>query len=296
MPAWLLWTFAALLSWGVWAVLSKLLGDALSPELSQVISTLGLVPLLVPLAIARDAPIRLVSRKGLLWAFLGGIISSIGNIFYYAALSGGAKAAAVVPLTALYPVVTIVMAAGLLRERLNRIQITGLVLSVAAIWLFNIQDEKGVFSGAVLHALPPILLWGISGLLQKLATNHVPAKSAALIYLAAFLPIALLLAAREPWPTVITTRTWELALALGFFLGFGNLAVLAAFARGGKASIIAPLGSLYPMVSVPIAVFVLGETVVRREWLGIVMALTSVVALAMETQPAVESTSPPLPI
>jgi len=50
MPAWLTWTFVALLSWGFWAVLSKLLGDALTPEQSQALSTLGILPILLPLA------------------------------------------------------------------------------------------------------------------------------------------------------------------------------------------------------------------------------------------------------
>lgn len=292
MAPWLLWTFAALLSWGVWAVLSKVLGDALSAELSQAISTLGLLPLLVPLAFSKESSIRTAPRTGIAWAFLGGIISSLGNIAYYAALSGGAKAAAVVPLTALYPVVTIITAALLLRERLNRVQQMGLALSFAAIWLFNIQSEDGLISPAVLLALPPILLWGVSGFLQKLATNHLPARTAALVYLSAFLPVAVFLAIRETWPTTIAVRTWALALALGFFLGFGNLAVLTAFARGGKASVIAPLGSLYPTVSVPIAVLALGESVGRREVFGILFALASVVALAMETPAAATSASP----
>ncbi|MBK7997754.1 MAG: DMT family transporter [Verrucomicrobia bacterium] len=293
MSPWLLWTFAALLSWGVWAILSKLLGDALSPELSQAVSTLGLLPILVPLALSKEAPFRQAPRTGMLWAFLGGIVSSLGNIAYYAALSRGAKAAAVVPLTALYPVVTIITAALLLRERLNRVQQIGLALSFAAIWLFNIQSEDGLVSPAILLALPPIVLWGVSGFLQKLATNHLPARTAALVYLSAFLPVAVFLAVRETWPVSISTRTWTLALALGFFLGFGNLAVLTAFARGGKASVIAPLGSLYPIVSVPIAVLALGETVGRREVFGILFALASVVALAMET-PATAAASSPL--
>jgi len=293
MSPWLLWTFAALLSWGVWAILSKLLGDALSPELSQAVSTLGLLPILVPLALSKEAPFRHAPRTGMLWAFLGGIVSSLGNIAYYAALSRGAKAAAVVPLTALYPVVTIITAALLLRERLNRVQQIGLALSFAAIWLFNIQSEDGLVSPAILLALPPIVLWGVSGFLQKLATNHLPARTAALVYLSAFLPVAVFLAVRETWPVSISTRTWTLALALGFFLGFGNLAVLTAFARGGKASVIAPLGSLYPIVSVPIAVLALGETVGRREVFGILFALASVVALAMET-PATAAASSPL--
>lgn len=292
MSPWLLWTFAALLSWGVWAVLSKVLGDALSAELSQAISTLGLLPLLLPLALSKETSIRTAPGIGIAWAFLGGIVSSLGNIAYYAALSGGAKAAAVVPLTALYPVVTILTAAVVLRERLNWIQSLGLLLSFVAIWLFNIQDEGSLLSRHVLLALPPIVLWGVSGFLQKLATNHLPARTAALIYLSAFLPVAVFLALRETWPTTISARTWALALALGFFLGFGNLAVLTAFARGGKASVIAPLGSLYPVVSVPIAVLVLGESVGRREAIGILFALISVVALAMETPTSATLPSP----
>lgn len=292
MSPWILWTFAALLSWGIWAVLSKALGDALSAELSQAISTLGLLPLLIPLAFSTETAVRSAPRIGCAWAFLGGIISSLGNIAYYAALAGGAKAAAVVPLTALYPVVTILTAAMVLRERLNWIQSVGLVLSFVAIWLFNIQDEGNLVSRHVLLALPPIVLWGISGFLQKLATNHLPARMAALIYLSAFVPVAFFLAFRETWPNPIAARTWTLALALGFFLGFGNLAVLTAFARGGKASIIAPLGSLYPVVSVPIAVLVLGETVGRREIIGILFALVSVVALAMESPAAATIPSP----
>ena len=50
MPAWFIWTLAALLSWGVWAVLSKALGDALTGEQSQALSTLGLLPILLALA------------------------------------------------------------------------------------------------------------------------------------------------------------------------------------------------------------------------------------------------------
>jgi hypothetical protein len=37
-------TFIALLCWGIWAVLSKLLGGALTGEQSQALSTLGLLP------------------------------------------------------------------------------------------------------------------------------------------------------------------------------------------------------------------------------------------------------------
>lgn len=285
MPAWLIWTFSALLSWGVWAVLSKLLGDALSGEAGQALSTLGMLPLLVFLATWKPVRFSSLSRRGLIFAFLGGVITCLGNVAYYSALAGGAKAAAVVPLTAMYPVVTILLAVALLRERLSWAQPVGLVLSLAAIWLFNVPEEQGILSPAVVYAVWPILFWGVSGFLQKVATNHLAPEPAALVYLGAFVPVAVILALREPWGNPVSAREWALVLALGFFLAFGNIAVLTAFAKGGKAAVITPLGGLYPIISVPVAVLFLGETVRAREWWGVGCALLSVAALSWEKTP-----------
>jgi len=46
IPPSLQWTFVAMLSWGVWAVLSNLPGDAITAGQSQALSTLGLLPML----------------------------------------------------------------------------------------------------------------------------------------------------------------------------------------------------------------------------------------------------------
>ncbi|MGI8605518.1 MAG: DMT family transporter [Verrucomicrobiales bacterium] len=283
MPAWLTWTLIALLSWGVWAVLSKGLGDALTPEQSQALSTLGMLPILVPLAFSKRAPLRGTSHRGVVLALVGGIVTCLGNVAYYSILARGEKVATAVSLTALYPLVTILLAVLVLRERLNSVQIAGVALSLVAIWLFNIQNGGGLLSPTIIYAVLPIVLWGLSGFLQKLATNHLSAEAAALVYLGAFVPVGIFFAITEPWPAAMTLRTWALVLALGFFLAFGNLAILAAFARGGKAAIIAPLGSLYPLISVPIAVLLLGEKVGTREIIGIGCALASVAALSWET-------------
>src|SRR5438128_2199376 len=283
MPSWLLWTFSALVSWGLWAVLSKLLGDAFSAEQSQALSTLGMLPMLVPLVLSKRTDLRTASRKGMLLAFLGGLVTCLGNVAYYSALARGGKVATVVSLSALYPLVTILLAIVALRERLNRIQIAGIALSFIAIWLFNIQSDGGFWSRTVVYAILPIIFWGLSGFLQKVATNHLSAEAAGLVYLSAFVPVGIFLAAHEPWPGAVTPRNWGLVLALGFFLAFGNFAIIAAFARGGKAAVIMPLGTLYPMISVPIAVLFLGDHVAIREIAGIGCALMSVAALSCET-------------
>ena len=285
MPTWFIWTSAALLSWGVWAVLSKALGDSLSAEQSQALSTLGLIPILLPLALKCRGSLRSASRRGLTLAFIGGIITCLGNIAFYAALARGEKVATVASITAIAPLITVLLALAILHERMNRIQMAGLALSFVAIWLFNIQNERGLLSATILLALPPILLWGASGFLQKVATNHLSGEAAALVYLGAFVPVGVFFALRTPWPDAIPPRIWVLAAALGFFIAFGNFAVLAAYARGGKASVIAPMSNLYPVISVPVAVLWFHEKIGTREFAAIVTALLSVAALSWETPP-----------
>jgi drug/metabolite transporter (DMT)-like permease len=295
MPLWLAWTFVALLSWGVWAVLSKGLGAALSAEQSQALSTLGVLPILVALAFSRPASLKNASRVGLSLALLGGIVTCLGNVAYYSAVARGGNVATVVSLTALYPLVTVLLAVMLLRERLNPVQLTGVALSLVAVWMFNVENGASLISPTVLYAILPITLWGLSGFLQKSATNHVSAEAAALVYLGAFLPVGVFFALSEPWPAQTSTRTWILVLSLGFFLAFGNIAILRAFARGGKAAVIAPLGSLYPIVSVPVAVLVFRETVGLREAVGIAFALASVVALSWEKPSTIPQVPNPHP-
>ena len=283
MRGWLIWTLAALMSWGVWAALSKQLGGALSAEQSQALSTLGFLPVLAPLAAVSAKRLREASGKGLALALAGGVVSCLGNIPYYAAMARGEKFATVLALAALAPLVTVLLAVLFLRERLNGIQFAGLLLAGAAIWLFNISDSAGLLSPAVLVALLPMCLWGLSGFLQKVATNHIPADTAALVYLGAFLPMGVFYGFSQPWPGDITARSWSIVIALGFFLAFGNYAVLVAYAREGKASVIAPLVNLFPLVGIGIALL-LGEKVSAREWAGIAVALLSVVGLSWETQ------------
>jgi drug/metabolite transporter (DMT)-like permease len=286
MPGWLLWTLLAMLSWGIWAILSKVIGDALSPAQSQALSTVGLIPVAVALGLSRRFSASGLRRHGAAFAFTAGALACAGNVAYYRALQLGDKAATVVALTGLYPLVTVILAILLLRERLNRIQAAGILLSFCAIYLFNVQQEQGVLSPWLLVALIPIMLWGIAGLLQKLATNHISGEWATLWFLSAFVPAAILILFQQPLPERVSAKTWLLVAALGFTFGLGNLGILAAFARKGKAAIITPLSGLYPLVSIPIAIFLLHERIGWRETLGIAVALAAVTALSCESKPS----------
>jgi len=295
MRPWLLWTLLAVVCWGVWALLAKLIGDALTPVQQQTLSTLGLLPVMAALGCSKKLTATGNRRRGAIFALGAGLLTCLGNIAYYDVLNRGAKAATVIPLTALYPLVTVLLAVLLLKERLNRIQLAGVGLSFVAIYLFNVQQDSGFFSAWLVVALAPIALWGVSGLLQKLSTNHVSGELSALWFLAAFVPVAVILLAQQPLPLAIAPLTWLLVVLLGFAFAFGNFALLAAFAADGKASVIAPLAGLYPLVSIPVAIVALHERIGWREGCGIVLALASVAALACETPPKKTMTVTPQP-
>lgn len=296
MPRWLIWTFLALFFWGIWAILAKVLGDQLSPTQTQIGSTFGLLPVILALAVSKKVRASANSKSGAALAFASGILAAIGNIAYYAVLTNS-KASAVVPLTALYPLVTVLLAVIFLHEKLNRIQILGIFLSLLAIYFFNVPEERGFFSPWIVASLAPILLWGISGFLQKLATNRVSPELATVYFLFSFvaaIPLFLLTSA-GPNADVrahLTNRAIILVLLLGLSLALGNAACLLAYAKG-KASIIAPLSGLYPIVSLPIAILFFAERPSVRESIGIALALAAVVAISIESKaPVPESPQP----
>lgn len=290
---WFLWTLLAVGCWGVWAVLSKLIGSALSAEQSQAASTLGMLPVLIALGASKRLHSGGNRNRGIFWAFLAGFLTCLGNIGYYQLLRTGAKASTVVPLTALYPLVTLSLAVVCLRERLNWIQGLGVMFSLAAIYLFNVPGEASLVSPALVLAVTPIALWGLAGLLQKVATNHISGELGALAFLAAFVPVGIYLAWQHPgrWSEV-SLKVWLLVSALGMCFAVGNFALLEAFARDGKASVIAPLAGLYPVVSVPIAILVFKEQVGSREVAAIGLALLSVGALSLESPRSTSTVAP----
>lgn len=280
---WFLWALVALAAWGVWALTSKFLGDGVSADHAQALSTLGLLPILLFIRASPGSSSPGNEGRGRAIAFTAGLLGCLGNIVYYEALNRGGQASVVIPLTALYPLITVILAWLFLQEKLNRTQLAGAVLSLVAIYLFNVESEGNFWVRGMGFALLPIIFWGFAGFLQKLATNHLSGESATFWFLAAFIPVALFILLRHPLPGSLPGRIWLWSIAVGFFLGLGNLALLLSLARGGKASIVVPLTGLYPIVSVPIAILALGEKISGRQFVAIVLSLAAVAAISMES-------------
>jgi transporter family protein len=293
MPRWFLYTLATMALWGAWGVISKPLSTGMSPWQVQTLSFLGELPVILFLLSSRPFKMGAQPRRGFWLAFGSGVLGSLGNVAYYQALAAGAKAAAATPITALYPVVTIALAYFLLRERLNLIQGAGVGVSLAAIWVFNVGTDAGWLTPWLGIALLPIALWGTAALLQKVATASASVERVTAGFLLGALPVVVGTPLFVPLQWTLSGPSWGLLLALGFFFALGNLTLILAYGRGGRASVVTPLAGLYSLVTIPLAVLLLGERIGWREGLGIALALAAAGLLSYEKPEAVRLEVPP---
>jgi bacterial/archaeal transporter family protein len=137
-PPWLAFSIATIVLWGAWGVQSKLIVDRISPWMNQALFPLGLLPALLFLTISRNMRRGSNLLRGSGYAFLTGILGGVGNIAFYLALARGGKAAIVVPMTCVFPLVTVILAAVVLNETMSRIQTLGLVLAFLSIYLLSV--------------------------------------------------------------------------------------------------------------------------------------------------------------
>jgi len=136
------------------------------------------------------------------------------------------------------------------------------------------------------YAVLTMVLWGLTGLTQKLATNYISVELSLIFFSAAFVPIAAVILLLVPLDWKISHWAWFLAILGGLLNGLGVLTSLAAFHHGGKAAVVTPLIALYPVVTVVLAVAFLHERMSGREVAGIVLALLATAALSYEKAPA----------
>jgi transporter family protein len=136
IPVWLLHAFACLAWWGLWGFLAKVGSDGASSLQLQVLFSVGMLP--VALFSLLKLRFKLATKcAGATYGILNGLLTGFGLLAYYVAMRRG-KASIVGPVTALFPLITILLAFVILRERLNRVQGAGIALAICAVVLLSI--------------------------------------------------------------------------------------------------------------------------------------------------------------
>ena len=133
MNNWFFWAMFSMIIFGAWGFFPKLAVGYISPQSAIIYQVLGgMLVGIVGLALVNFKPET--HPTGILYALLTGITGVLGTLFYYAAASRG-QISIIVSLTALYPLITILLAIIFLHETLVLKQYIGLCFAVAAIIL-----------------------------------------------------------------------------------------------------------------------------------------------------------------
>jgi transporter family protein len=134
-PKWLLYSFLCILSWGVWGGLTKLGADKVTAMQMQVLFTIGMFPVVLAALIQLKWRVD-TDRLGATYGILNGIFTGLGLLAFYAAMAKG-KASIVGPVTALFPLLTVVLAFVLLKERINKVQTLGVFVALISIFILS---------------------------------------------------------------------------------------------------------------------------------------------------------------
>jgi transporter family protein len=133
MNYWIAFSLVAFLLFGLWGFFPKLALRHISPASAMVYQVLGAAAVgLVFLSALTFRPE--FHWRGSLFAVLAGVAGSLGTLCFLAALSRG-RASVVVTMTALYPLVAILLSHFLLKEPITAAQGAGMVLALAAMVL-----------------------------------------------------------------------------------------------------------------------------------------------------------------
>jgi transporter family protein len=135
LPPWFWSALIVLATWGIVGILQKLATNEISAESSLIWLVLGffiVAPVFWPGRILFTYPPRI-----LFYVLLSGALNAVGAWALLAAMKSGGKASIVVPLTALYPLVMVLVAPLVLRESITLLQGAGVACALIAIGLLS---------------------------------------------------------------------------------------------------------------------------------------------------------------
>jgi drug/metabolite transporter (DMT)-like permease len=253
-----------------------------------VVEVAGLVALTLVAAVAWDG---FPATDYVLYAIVAGVLEAAAVAAFYRGLAAG-KMSIVAPIAATSPAVAVV-AAVILGEHVATLAWFGIALAMAGIALisFGQRDEEGDEA-----------LGGSAGGGATIAASVVLGLTAALTFGGYQVAIDAASEGGVPWALVLTRAASVAVIAIAFLavrprerparaevpvlIGIGLLITVAdgAFAVAttlGALGIVAVLGSLYPVATIVLARFYLGERLRPIQQAGVVTCFSGVIAICI---------------
>lgn len=254
---WISFVIVHVIFMGVWGALIEIPEKHGFPAtLGYVVWALTMVPAAVVALIINKWRIE-TDRRSILLGTAAGVLGAGGQLVLFFTLKI-APAYLVFPLLSLTPVVTILLAVILLKEKTGRLGWIGIAVAVVAVLLLSYQPPGDTtVSGYLWMGLTaiPLLAWGTQGYIMRFANETMKAESI-FFYMTLgsliLIPIALLMTDFSQ-PINMGFDGPYLAAMIQILNAFGALCLVYAF-RFGKAIIIAPMTTaLSPVLTVVIS-------------------------------------------
>jgi len=295
MARWITYSLLSLAFYGVWGVLSDHASNKIGPVAVQVLSAVGLAPVALALFLTKGWNSGSNKVRGSAHAFATGLLAVGGTWSMFEAFSRGGEASTVIPLICTYPILTVILARIFLKEKPNAIQMAGMVLALAAIYLLaEIRVSGGSSSAKWLpFALLALVFFGTSGITQKLSTNYISTELSTIVFTGAFVAAAVAILAVQKIDWNIPAAGAVEAVVVGLLFGLAILTQFAAY-RYGSASVVTVLTSLSQVVTVILGVIFLHQSLGMLKGAGVVLGLVAGTALSYEGKPKAAADQPAL--
>lgn len=286
MAKWITYSLLSLVFYGVWGVVSDHASNKIGPLAVQVLSAAGLAPVALVLFLSKGWNSGARKGRGSAYAFATGLLGAGGTWTMLEAFSRGGEASTVIPLICTYPILTVFLARIFLKEKPNAVQMVGIVLALAAIYLLaEIRLSGGSSSKWLPFALLALVFFGTSGITQKLSTNDLSTELSTLVFTGAFVAVALAIVAAGKVDWNMSAGAAGEAIGVGLLFGLAIITQFAAY-RWGSASVVTVLTSLSQVLTVLLGVLFLHQNLGLLKGAGVVLGLIAGAALSYEGKPA----------
>jgi len=225
---------------------------------------------------------------GILTAIIAGVIGSLGFVFYIFALKIG-KVSIVSVMTAGYPMISVVLALMFLNETLTLLQFFAIMMIVGAMILLSAPEssQKDNADGTkrsrrwLFWAIMAMIFWGLWAVPSKIAiesigeTDYIFIDSLTMVLV--WVPLWLWI---EKGKMTRGFHNLKFSGFAGVMASIGTVCLFLAISNG-NVSIVTPVTSIYPLLTVILARFTLKEKLGWMQYIAVLIGVTGIVVLAI---------------
>lgn len=286
MEFWFLLAVLPIFFWGIAAVLAKVS----TPKLNVVRVAILISVIEGAMYFAGYISFRtsvVLSADSILLGLASALIGMVAYLCFYESMIDG-QVAVIGTISAAYPVLTVVGALLFLSENLTAYEALGLVAVIFGILGLSYErtpnSQYSIPKRSLIFALIAFLLWGVWGLTTKIALSMLGPGNVFGFYSisAVGIPLVYFTLRRNRLSTgEKPSRFIWAAGAAGVASNVLGTLIFGFALSLGQAALVVPISSAYPLVTVVLAILLLGEKLNRLQTVALTLVLLGLITIGI---------------